>query len=380
MVSFTYKEMPRRFRRIDRTLTICVQQAMIYFQEQGYNWKDSKLQVSKCLDICSKTVAKILQSADQLAQAENLSRRCTRKYSKTRVPSNLLPHIRKVMIHLKQRHKEVSVRSLHDALQQQSSPVWKWGKSTLYTFLLEHGFRYGLKHKHFKGVFDNALQQQRQEFQQMIRSYDSKGFRIFYGDETMMHNNLVSRSEWTDGSRELSSLRKFMTRNTWKVGICCLGSKHGILHPATMFYDLNKHSPTRARTHPRWNVDFRGNMNGDQYLEWWIGKALPSLPSNSVVILDNASYHKKKDKSGEFQIVTHARRLRKDVTVLYLPPYSPDLNPIEMMWSDMKQYVRKNSVDTVDPSMYQCLILQYFRKKHQKFWKSLVEHCLTIKE
>ena len=38
----------------------------------------------------------------------------------------------------------------------------------------------------------------------------------------------------------------------------------------------------------------------------------------------------------------------KDAFVLYLPPYSPDLNPIESMWSKIKAYIRKVKARTKD--------------------------------
>jgi transposase len=59
---------------------------------------------------------------------------------------------------------------------------------------------------------------------------------------------------------------------------------------------------------------------------------LPKLKQGSVVILDNASYH----KSTELQKLF----LKHKITLLYLPPYSPDLNPIENLWGTIKQHLR----------------------------------------
>ena len=60
---------------------------------------------------------------------------------------------------------------------------------------------------------------------------------------------------------------------------------------------------------------------------------IPKLPPNSVVIMDNASFHK---GSAMQQAITNARH-----TLLYLPPYSPDLNPIEKKWAQAKSIRRR---------------------------------------
>ncbi|MCP4049508.1 MAG: hypothetical protein GY730_02225 [bacterium] len=48
---------------------------------------------------------------------------------------------------------------------------------------------------------------------------------------------------------------------------------------------------------------------------------LPSIPSRSVIVLDNASFHKRLDIQNAISSENH--------TLLFLPTYSPDLNPIE---------------------------------------------------
>ncbi len=60
---------------------------------------------------------------------------------------------------------------------------------------------------------------------------------------------------------------------------------------------------------------------------------LPKLSENSVVIYDNISFHKNKEVITLIQS-TGAR-------VEFLPGYSPDLSPIELMWSKIKHYLRR---------------------------------------
>lgn len=67
--------------------------------------------------------------------------------------------------------------------------------------------------------------------------------------------------------------------------------------------------------------------------EAYIEKILvPNLKPNNIVIMDNLSVHKSEK----------AKKLVEETGALYilLPPYSPDLNPIEKMWSKIKQILR----------------------------------------
>lgn len=75
---------------------------------------------------------------------------------------------------------------------------------------------------------------------------------------------------------------------------------------------------------------------------------LPHLNGNSVLIMDNMKSH-------------HAKAVRNlldssSVRYIYLPPYSPDLNPIEKLWSTVKSFLRKFKARTLDalPNAIQC--------------------------
>jgi transposase len=60
---------------------------------------------------------------------------------------------------------------------------------------------------------------------------------------------------------------------------------------------------------------------------------MPNLPERSIVVMDNASFHKGKDMQKIIEDAGH--------TLLYLPPYSPDLNPIEKKWAQAKKIRRR---------------------------------------
>ena len=69
---------------------------------------------------------------------------------------------------------------------------------------------------------------------------------------------------------------------------------------------------------------FEGAMNSDTF-DLYIDKVLlPDLKRRDVLVLDNLSAHKLPD--------LEARLAKHGVEVIFLPPYSPDLNPIEKAW------------------------------------------------
>ena len=68
----------------------------------------------------------------------------------------------------------------------------------------------------------------------------------------------------------------------------------------------------------------------------WLQQLRPQLHENQVLILDNARPH-------------HARKVREyladhPIRILFLPPYSPQMNPIEKLWAAIKQQWRQRRV------------------------------------
>lgn len=85
---------------------------------------------------------------------------------------------------------------------------------------------------------------------------------------------------------------------------------------------------------------FEGALNGDIFKIYIEKLLVPSLKSGDIVIMDNLSSHK---VSGIVEAIETA-----GASVMFLPPYSPDLNPIELMWSKIKAIPRKLKVRSKD--------------------------------
>ena len=82
-----------------------------------------------------------------------------------------------------------------------------------------------------------------------------------------------------------------------------------------------------------------GSVDTDVFTCWVEHILLSNIPPESVIVMDNATLH----KGGDMQkLIANAGH-----TLLYMPPYSPDLNPIEKKWAQAKK-IRKTTFCTID--------------------------------
>jgi len=82
----------------------------------------------------------------------------------------------------------------------------------------------------------------------------------------------------------------------------------------------------------------RGSVNGRVFLRFIRHRLVPWLRRGDIVLMDNLRVHKVK---GVREAIAAVGAL-----ALYLPPYSPDLNPIELWWADVKRQLRKLAIDS----------------------------------
>jgi len=83
---------------------------------------------------------------------------------------------------------------------------------------------------------------------------------------------------------------------------------------------------------------FRGATDGAAMQVFLREVLLPHLVPGDIIVWDNLSVHKTRAVQQLFE--------QAQVELLFLPPYSPDLNPIELCWSKLKTFLRAKAART----------------------------------
>jgi len=82
---------------------------------------------------------------------------------------------------------------------------------------------------------------------------------------------------------------------------------------------------------------FKGTLNGDLFIGYVEQYLAPTLKESDILVIDNCSAHKKYELDAIYE---------RGASVLFLPKYSPDLNPCENAWSKAKSTLRKEKART----------------------------------
>lgn len=87
-------------------------------------------------------------------------------------------------------------------------------------------------------------------------------------------------------------------------------------------------------------MTIEGGTCGDVYVTFLERVLAPKLKEGDLVVMDNAGAHK--DPRVKEVLARHGAK------AIYLPPYSPELNPIELAWSKLKSILRMAKARTID--------------------------------
>jgi transposase len=140
--------------------------------------------------------------------------------------------------------------------------------------------------------------------------------RLGFVDETSLKTNLAKTTGWAPKGARLVDHTPFGHWNT------------------QTFIAALRHD----RLDAPWVID--GAMNGETFDLYVETQLAPTLAPGDVIILDNLSSHKSPKAAAAMKAA--------GAWFLFLPPYSPDLNPIEMAFAKLKALIRRAAARTYD--------------------------------
>ncbi|KAJ8912219.1 hypothetical protein NQ315_009043 [Exocentrus adspersus] len=212
----------------------------------------------------------------------------------------------------------------------------------------------------------------RRNYLRQIRTYRDEGRHIYYLDETWLNEGHIKQTIWQDTTirskrqafiEGLSTGLKNPSGKGSRLIILHIGSDSGFVDDCLLVFEGKK------------STDYHEEMNSAVF-EQWFESMLKKLPQNSVIVMDNAYYHsrrtekipstgtRKKDIQEWLQsknigynedmvrtellnlVKIHKEKFNSYVTdemaqndnkiVLRLPPYHCELNPVELIWAQIK--------------------------------------------
>ena len=152
--------------------------------------------------------------------------------------------------------------------------------------------------------------------------------QIAYVDETGIDTYLSREYGWSERGKPLMGLvsgRKFK-----RTGIVAAQLGKSIIEP----------------------LQYSGTMDSALFETWFETRLLPNLPKNTLIVMDNATFHRKS------KLLPLAEKA--EVRLLFLPPYSPNLNLIEQFWAWLKRHLRKILPfhDSFDDALHSAFIVR----------------------
>jgi transposase len=279
--------------------------------------------------------------------------------------------------------------------------------TSLWRIVSQMGFKYKRINKRQVLMESQRLQKWRYEYITKIREYRLLSRSIIYPDETWFDTHETPSKRWSDLSDRCQSKAP---SNKWKrITILHAGSKDGWIPNALLLSAKNIKDSS---------LDYHEDTTAELLEDWFKTKLLPNIPPNSVIVMDNASYHSRQIKKvpnsantksdiqkymlendiffedsykkNELLDVLKAFNLKKEYvcdamaensghTVLRLPPYYCVFNPIEFMWHKLKTKIRSENVTpTLSKSVIDLIRKIINSNDDMESWKNSTEHVFKV--
>lgn len=291
-----------------------------------------------------------------------------------------------------------TINKIH--LKMQADMNFTGSKTSVRRILKKLGYKWK-KTKTNKSILmeSHDVSYKRFVFLTKISQYRAERRPIVYNDESYIDSSHVSKKGWSDNSN--TGFAEPINKGS-RLIMLHAGGEMGFIKDCLTMWQANHKTG-----------DYHDNMNHNMYVKWLIEKLIPNLPEKSVVVIDNAAYHnvqldkcptsnstKSEMQSWLFsrnvpfsenmikvqlyELIKHHKPHFKTFVVdellkqhghdvLRLPPYHPELNAIELIWADVKNWVASNNV-TFKIADVEVLARQKFQNITVEDWIKKCEH------
>jgi transposase len=288
------------------------------------------------------------------------------------IPSNLQPVVRKYIRSQNLKGQQVSVDLVRKHLEKINSD-YNFPTTTLWRTLNRWGFTYGTgKRRSALKERDYVILARRRYIRQkrLNRKIDGSFVRPeIYLDETFINKNHSNQFTWyfdedgPDVNKPSGKGERVIVVNAITLA--------GWVNNARLIFEAKKKTG-----------DYHGQMDWGNFSKWFTEQLLPNIPENSIIIMDNASYHNTTEENTFPKTNARKESIRKWLdhrgipwgedllkaelyalcklfepkpeykidtiaeaaghSILRTPQYHPELQPIEMCWGVVKNYMAKH--------------------------------------
>ena len=282
------------------------------------------------------------------------------------------------------------------------------GRTSLWRIVKAMGFKYRTIDKRQVLMESQRLQVWRRDYLNLIRQYREENRPIIYLDETWFDTHDTPKKGWSDSTIKCQT--KAPSNKGQRITILHAGSENGFIPNALLL---------SAKKIANSSLDYHQDTDATLFEDWFQNRLLPNVPKNSVIVMDNASYHSRQlnkvpnsnntkveiqNYMMENNIYFEETYRKKDLlnvlktfniekeyicdnlasanghTVLRLPPYYCIFNPIEHIWSQLKTMIRReNTSPTLSSSVIE-LIKKCVNNIPVETWKNSVRHVIQVED
>ncbi|GBO17964.1 hypothetical protein AVEN_81248-1 [Araneus ventricosus] len=328
-----------------------------------------------------------------------------------------LQSIRRRVHSFYKRNEIPTVKKLLNDLNNEANILQqKISERTLCRLLNDIGFSFKKRRRQSALIERDDIIAWRRKYLRDIKLYKEQQKIIYYLDETWVNAGISTTKVWQDKTikscsdarrKGLSTGLKGPSGKGGRLIITHVGSERGFVNDAADIFSSKK------------TKDYHEEMDGNHFESWFKSKLIPKLEPNSIIVMDNASYHSVKEeklptqswrkkgiqewltnknipwgsdllKLELLQIVSTVKhkfdgyRIDKIASetghkVLRLPPYHCELNPIELIWAQVKGYIARQNQTFKLPEVKN-LLLEALDKVSGNDWKNAVAHVTKIEK